>query len=76
MRPNIQGKNRVREQRSHGSVRGVPSNRHPYRDRNWNTGYGQRKPTVHQVSSTRRDPRAFAPFQGFTRLESKGQSDP
>src|SRR5215207_10309861 len=30
--PNIQGKNRVREQRSHGSVRGVSSNRHPYRD--------------------------------------------
>ena len=30
--PNIQGKNRVREQRSHGSVRGVLSNRHPYRD--------------------------------------------
>ena len=26
--PNIQGKNRVREQRSHGSVRGS-SNRHP-----------------------------------------------
>jgi hypothetical protein len=30
--PNIQGKNRVREQRSHGSVRGVSSNRHLYRD--------------------------------------------
>ena len=30
---NIQGKNRVRESRPHGSVRGVSSNRHPYRDR-------------------------------------------
>jgi hypothetical protein len=29
---NIQGKNRVREQRSHGSVRGVSSNQHLYRD--------------------------------------------
>ena len=33
MRGTIQGKNRVREQRQHGSVRGVPGNRHPYRDR-------------------------------------------
>ena len=32
MRGTIQGKNRVREQRQHGSVRGVPGNRHPYRD--------------------------------------------
>jgi len=32
MRQTIQGKNRVREQRQHGSVRGVPGNRHPYRD--------------------------------------------
>lgn len=30
--PNIQGKNRLREQRSHRSVRGVLSNQHPYRD--------------------------------------------
>src|SRR5271157_116144 len=28
----IRGKNRVREQRQHGSVRGVSGNRHPYRD--------------------------------------------
>ena len=29
----IQGKNRVRQERQHGSVRGVSGNRHPYRDR-------------------------------------------
>ena len=29
---NIRGKNRVREQRPHGSVRAVRSNPHPYRD--------------------------------------------
>jgi hypothetical protein len=30
--PNIQGRNRVRESRQHGTVRGVSGNRHPYRD--------------------------------------------
>ena len=30
--PNIQGKNRVRESRQHGTVRGVLGNWHPYRD--------------------------------------------
>jgi hypothetical protein len=30
--PGIQGRNRVRELRQHGSVRGVSGNRHPYRD--------------------------------------------
>ena len=29
----IRGKSRMRESRSYGSVRGVPGNRHPYRDR-------------------------------------------
>ncbi len=33
MRQSIQGKNRVREERPHGSVRGAPGNRRPYRDR-------------------------------------------
>ena len=33
MRQSIQGKNRVREERSHGSVRGPSGNRRPYRDR-------------------------------------------
>ena len=28
----IRGKSRMREIRSYGSVRGVPGNRHPYRD--------------------------------------------
>ena len=28
----IRGKSRMRESRSYGSVRGVPGNRHPYRD--------------------------------------------
>ena len=28
----IRGKNRVRQERRHGTVRGVPGNRHPYRD--------------------------------------------
>jgi hypothetical protein len=31
--PSIRDKTRVRQQRSHGSVRGVPGNWHPYRDR-------------------------------------------
>ena len=30
--PFIQGKSRMRETRSYGSVRGVLGNRHPYRD--------------------------------------------
>ena len=32
MTPFIQGKSRMREIRSYGSVRGVLGNRHPYRD--------------------------------------------
>src|SRR5258708_36777975 len=31
-RQNIQGRNRVRESRQHGTGRGVSGNRHPYRD--------------------------------------------
>src|SRR5271157_4783364 len=34
----IRGKNRVREQRQHGSVRGVSGNRHPYRDQRRTSG--------------------------------------
>ena len=61
MRGTIQGKNRVREQRQHGSVRGVPGNRHPYRDRRPSgarrvrcaeRGRGQAKSPAHLTPAT------------------------
>jgi len=36
--PPTQGRNRVRQSRQHGSVRGVPGNRYPYRDRRGSMG--------------------------------------
>ena len=51
----IRDKNRVRQERQHGSVRGVPGNRHPYRDR------GTRSPARRDSpASTRSYPRTGA----------------
>ena len=60
--PNIQGRNRVRQSRQHGSVRGAAGNRCPYRD-----------PMNRGHSSLSRSRDLAAPITRTSRQEASGR---
>jgi hypothetical protein len=75
--PNIPGRNRVRESRQHGSVRGVPGNWHPYRDRGSSRTRSSRDGISHiraLIGRRGRRPQDWSPAPRLTQFPGYGKT--